>query len=132
MSTRQTLNALLARRILVMDGAMGTMIQSYRLDEAGFRGERFKEHPRDLKGANDLLSLTRPEIVDEIHRRYLEAGADLIETNTFNATSVAMADYGLEAWVYEMNKAAAEIAVRAARAYTAKTPDRPRFVIGCM
>ncbi len=132
MSTRQTLNALLARRILVMDGAMGTMIQSYRLDEGGFRGERFKDHPRDLKGANDLLSLTRPEIVDEIHRRYLEAGADLIETNTFNATSVAMADYGLEGLVYEMNKAAAEIAVRAARAYTAKTPDKPRFVIGCM
>jgi len=131
-TTRQTLNALLARRILVMDGAMGTMIQSYRLDEAGFRGERFQDHPRDLQGANDLLSLTRPEIVDEIHRRYLEAGADLIETNTFNATSVSMADYGLQPWVYEMNKAAAEIAVAAARAYTAKTPDKPRFVIGCM
>ena len=132
MTTRQTLNALLARRILVMDGAMGTMIQSYRLDEAGFRGERFQDHPRDLQGANDLLSLTRPEIVDEIHRRYLEAGADLIESNTFNATSVSMADYGLQPWVYEMNKAAAEIAVAAARAYTAKTPDKPRFVIGCM
>jgi 5-methyltetrahydrofolate--homocysteine methyltransferase len=131
-TTRRTLDALLSRRILVMDGAMGTMIQSYRLDEAGFRGERFKDHPKDLKGANDLLSLTRPEIVDEIHRRYLDAGADLIETNTFNATSVSMGDYGLEPWVYEMNKAAAEIAVAAARAYTARTPEKPRFVIGCM
>ncbi len=120
----------MSRRILVLDGAMGSMIQSYELDESDFRGEAFADHPRDLQGCNDLLCLTRPRVVEEIHRRYLEAGADIIETNTFNATSVSMADYGLEARTYEINKAAAELAVTAARAMTAETPDRPRFVAG--
>jgi len=113
MNVHETLRTLLAERILVLDGAMGTMVQSYGLGEEDFRGERFAGHDRDLQGANDLLCLTRPELVEEIHRRYLEAGADIIETNTFNATSISLADYGLEDWVYQINRAAAEIACRA-------------------
>ena len=128
--TRRTLERLLSERILVLDGAMGSMIQSYGLDEADFRGEAFAAHPRDLEGCNDLLSITRPEIIEEIHRRYLEAGADIIETNTFNATAVSMADYRMEAQVYAMNRAAAELAGKAARAASAATPDRPRFAAG--
>src|SRR5256886_11416813 len=120
----------LQKRILIIDGAMGTMIQRYKLDEAGYRGARFASHPRDLKGNNDLLSLTRPEIVEEIHRHYLEAGADIVETNTFNAQAISMADYGFEPWVYEINVAAAQIAKRAAAAFS--TPERPRFVAGAM
>jgi 5-methyltetrahydrofolate--homocysteine methyltransferase len=123
---------LVRERILVLDGAMGTMIQRHSLDEAGFRGERFKDHARDLKGANDVLSLTRPEIIREIHDAYLEAGADIIETNTFNATRISMADYALEPYVEEMNRAAAEIARAAADAQTARTPDKPRFVAGSL
>src|SRR5262245_56747708 len=111
---------------------MGTMIQGYRLGEADFRGTAFRDHPRDLKGCNDLLCLTRPQIPFEIHRRYLDAGADIIETNTFNATAISMADYGLEPHVYAINKAAAEIAVRAAREATRANPGRPRFVAGAM
>jgi 5-methyltetrahydrofolate--homocysteine methyltransferase len=111
---------------------MGSMIQSYGLDEGAFRGKTFADHPRELEGCNDLLSITRPEVIDEIHRRYLEAGADIIETNTFNANAVSMADYGLEARIYAMNRAAAELAVRAARAATSATPDRPRFVAGAI
>jgi len=128
----EKLRELCSRRILVIDGAMGTMIQSYRLDEAGYRGAEFRSHPRTLRGANDLLSLTQPRIIEEIHRKYLEAGADVIETNTFNGTSVSMADYGLEPHVYEINRRAAEIARRAADDFTRKNPEKPRFVAGSM
>src|ERR1043166_8060177 len=120
------LRDLLRRRILILDGAMGTMIQRYRLDEAAYRGERFASHPRDLKGANDLLCLTRPSVIEEIHRQYLEAGADIIETNTFNAQAISMSDYGLEDVCYEINLEAARIARRAADAYG------NRFVAGAM
>ncbi|MBI2212726.1 MAG: methionine synthase [Acidobacteria bacterium] len=126
------LTALLQKRILILDGAMGTSIQQYRLSEADYRGERFANHPRDLKGANDLLCITRPSVVEEIHRAYLDAGADIIETNTFNATAVSMADYGLESVVYEINREAARLARRAADAATALDPSRPRFVAGAM
>jgi len=124
------LRALLARRILILDGAMGTMIQRYRLGEADFRGERFASHTVDLKGNNDLLVLTRPDIIRGIHEQYLEAGADLIETNTFGATSVAQDDYQLGEFAYEMNVAAAQLAKEAAKKYD--TPDRPRFVAGAL
>ncbi|HET9458233.1 MAG TPA: homocysteine S-methyltransferase family protein, partial [Candidatus Limnocylindrales bacterium] len=130
---------LLAQRILVIDGAMGTLIQSYQLDEAGYRGaggplgdERFRDHPRDLRGDNDLLSLTRPDIVRAIHDAYLDAGADIIETNTFTATRIAQADYGLEPVVREMNAAAARLAREAADAAEAAEPGRPRFVAGAL
>ncbi|HEY3056391.1 MAG TPA: methionine synthase, partial [Thermoanaerobaculia bacterium] len=124
------LRQLLEKRILIIDGAMGTMIQRHRLDEAAFRGSRFADHPRDLKGNNDLLSLTRPDVIEEIHRQYLEAGADIIETNTFNAQAISMADYGFEPYIYEMNVAAANLARRAANAHSTK--DRPRFVAGAL
>jgi 5-methyltetrahydrofolate--homocysteine methyltransferase len=120
----------LKRRILIIDGAMGTMIQRYKLDESAYRGSRFANHPRDLKGAADVLCLTRPQVIEEIHRAYLEAGADIIETNTFNAQAISMADYGLEPYIYEINVAAARIARKAADAYS--TPERPRFVAGSM
>lgn len=120
----------LEKRILILDGAMGTMIQRYDLNEDDFRGELFKDSEIDLKGNNDLLSLTRPEIIQEIHEKYLEVGADIIETNTFSGTSIAQADYGLERIVYELNKVSAEIARKAADKYTALTPDQPRFVAG--
>ncbi|HJQ40464.1 MAG TPA: methionine synthase [Thermoanaerobaculia bacterium] len=126
----EELRQLLQQRILVLDGAMGTMIQRYRLSEEDFRGERFKDHPRDLKGANDLLCLTRPDVVEAIHRAYLEAGSDIIETNTFNAQSISMADYALEPWCYEINLEAARIARRAVDAFSTK--DRPRFVAGSL
>jgi 5-methyltetrahydrofolate--homocysteine methyltransferase len=119
-------------RILVLDGAMGTMIQRYKLDEAGYRGERFKDHLRDLKGNNDLLVLTQPKIIGAIHNAYLEACADIIETNTFNAQAISQADYGLENYAYELNVAAAKIARDAADAWTKKTPDKPRFVAGAI
>jgi 5-methyltetrahydrofolate--homocysteine methyltransferase len=122
---------LLGERILVLDGAMGTVIQSYRLGEADYRGERFREWPRDLKGNNDLLTLTRPEVIGEIHRRYLEAGADIVETNTFNSNRPSQADYGTEALVHELNLAAAQIARRAADDVAART-GRPRFVAGAL
>jgi 5-methyltetrahydrofolate--homocysteine methyltransferase len=128
----EKLKELCSRRILVIDGAMGTMIQSYRLDEAGYRGAEFRDHPRTLKGANDLLSLTQPRIVEEIHRKYLDAGADILETNTFNGTRISMADYGLEPHVYDMNRRSAEIARRAADDYTRRNPGKPRFVAGSM
>jgi len=124
------LEPLLRERILVLDGAMGTMLQARRLDEAGFRGERFRDHPRELRGCNDLLSITRPEIVAAVHTAYLEAGADIIETNTFNATRISMADYGLEAYAREMNRAAARLAREAADAFEAREPGRPRYVAG--
>src|SRR5277367_1856164 len=105
---------LLRERIVILDGAMGTMVQSYKLEEADYRGERFKDWPRDVKGNNDLLSLTRPEVIQEIHRHYLEAGADIIETNTFNCTTISMADYGMESLVHELNVAGARNARAAA------------------
>ncbi|MGB5339858.1 MAG: methionine synthase [Gammaproteobacteria bacterium] len=123
---------LLKRRILFLDGAMGTMIQRHNLEEADYRGERFADWPSDLKGNNDLLSLTRPQIIRDIHTEYLEAGADIIETNTFNATRVAMADYGMEELAAEINMAAAQIARAAVDAVTARTPDKPRFVAGVL
>jgi 5-methyltetrahydrofolate--homocysteine methyltransferase len=126
------LAALMDERILVLDGAMGTMIQRERLDEAQFRGERFRGWPRDLQGNNDLLALTQPGLIRRIHEQYLEAGADIIETNTFNSTAVSMADYGMEAQVAELNLAAARLAVAAARAWEAKEPSRPRFVAGVL
>ena len=118
----------LNKRVLVLDGAMGSLIQTYRLTEADFRGEPFKDSKIDLKGNNDLLSITRPDIIKTIHTQYLEAGADILETNTFNANAVSQADYGLEAWVYEMNLAAARLAREAADAFS--TPEWPRFVAG--
>ena len=129
---RARLESLLARRIVVMDGAMGTMVQRLGLGEAEFRGERFRDHPKDLKGNCDLLALTRPEAIRAIHDAFLAAGADILETDTFTATSIAQADYGLEAYTYEMNRAAARIAREACDAWTAKTPDRERFVAGSM
>ncbi len=129
-STASLLSALLARRILVLDGAMGTMVQRRGLQEADFRGARFADHPRELKGDNDLLVLTRPDVIRDIHRGYLAAGADIIETCTFNGTAIAQADYGLEAVVREMNTAAARLAREEADAWTARTPERPRFVAG--
>ncbi|GAL85008.1 methionine synthase [Sporocytophaga myxococcoides] len=120
----------LKKRILVLDGAMGTMIQGYTLEEADFRGERFKDHKGDLKGNNDLLSLTRPDVIKEIHLKYLEAGADIIETNTFSGTSIAMADYHMEDLVYELNFESARIAKEATDIYNKKDPSKPRFVAG--
>ncbi len=120
------------QRILILDGAMGTTIQRYKLDEAGYRCARFKDHPRDLKGNNDLLVLSQPKIISEIHNDYFEAGADIIETNTFNAQAISQSDYGLEDIVYEMNVAAAKLAREAADAWTRKTPDKPRFVAGAI
>ncbi len=119
-------------RILILDGAMGTMIQRYKLGEAEYRGERFADWPSDLKGNNDLLVLSQPEIIREIHEAYLEAGADILETNTFNAQAISMADYGMSELSAEINVAAARIAREAADKWTAKTPDRARFVAGAM
>ncbi|MGC4085464.1 MAG: methionine synthase [Vicinamibacterales bacterium] len=124
------LHDLLARRILVLDGAMGTMIQRHRLTEHDFRGQRFAAHSHDLKGDNDVLVLTRPDVIGGIHRQYLEAGADIIETCTFNSNAIAQLDYGLEGLCYELNLEGARLARAAADEYTAKTPDRPRFVAG--
>src|SRR5216117_1323697 len=126
------LRAALAQRILVLDGAMGTMIQSYALDEQECRGERLRAHPKDLRGKNDLLSLTRPDIITEIHRAYLESGADILETNTFNAQVISQSDYGTEGLVYELNVAAARLARQAADEQTARTPERPRWVVGVL
>ena len=129
--TRQ-FEAAARERILVLDGAMGTMVQGYTLTESDYRGERFRDHPRDLKGNHDLLSLTRPDIIEAIHRAYFEAGADMVETNTFSATAIAQADYGLEGVVRELNQAAAEVARRAAEAVEGADPSRPRFVCGIL
>ena len=128
--TSERLKQLLSERILVLDGAMGTMIQARRLDESDFRGAQFADHPCDLMGCNDLLCLTQPEIIEDIHRLFLEAGADILETNTFNSTSISLADYQLQSHVYAINKAGAQIARRAADRISAKTPERPRFVAG--
>ncbi|MBU6950902.1 methionine synthase [Hahella sp. HN01] len=128
----EALNDSLKKRILILDGAMGTMIQRYKLEEADYRGERFKDFHRDIKGNNDLLCLTQPHIIKAIHKAYLDAGADIIETNSFNATWVSQAEYGLEDIVYELNVASAKVAREAAAEKTAETPDIPRFVAGVL
>ena len=125
-----TIPQLVSRRILILDGAMGTMIQQYNLKEEDFRGERFAHIPGQLKGNNDLLCLTRPDVIQDIHRKYLEAGADIIETNTFSSTTVSMADYHVEQYVREINLAAVKLAREVADEYTAKNPQKPRFVAG--
>ncbi|TYP99482.1 5-methyltetrahydrofolate--homocysteine methyltransferase [Tenacibaculum adriaticum] len=118
------------KRILVLDGAMGTMLQQYNFTEEDFRGKRFKEHPSSLKGNNDLLSITQPEAVKEVHRKYFAAGADIVETNTFSGTTIAMADYQMEDLVYELNYQSAKIAKEVADEFTIKEPHKPRFVAG--
>src|SRR5688572_9245406 len=123
---------LLKERILIIDGAMGTMIQRHKLEEKDFRGERFKDHKHSLKGNNDLLSITRPDIIKDIHRQYLEAGADIIETNTFSGTTIAQADYHLEHIIYDLNYQSAKIAREVADEFTKAEPNKPRFVAGAM
>lgn len=123
---------ILTERILVLDGAMGTMLQRNDFSEEDFRGTRFKDFPKPLKGNNDLLSITQPQAIGEIHRKYFAAGADIVETNTFSGTRIAMADYGMEDLVYEMNFESAKIAKKVAEEFTAKEPNKPRFVAGAM
>ncbi len=130
MNRDELLRAQLEKRILFLDGAMGTMIQGYKLDEKDYRGVRFADWQLDLKGNNDLLSLTQPDIIRSIHLAYLEVGSDIVETNTFNATRIAMADYQMQDLAYEINLESARIAKSAADTMTGKTPDRPRFVAG--
>jgi 5-methyltetrahydrofolate--homocysteine methyltransferase len=132
MQVRKTIQDVLKERILIIDGAMGTMIQRHKLEEKDYRGERFKDWPIDLKGNNDLLCLTQPAIIEGIHREYLEAGADIIETNTFNAQRTSMADYHMEEVAFDINIAAAAIAKRAAKEYTDRNPEKPRFVAGAI
>src|SRR5262245_19792066 len=131
-SGESRLRALLDRRILILDGAMGTMIQRYKLSEADFRGDRFAKHAKDLKGDSDVLVLTRPDVISAIHREYLAAGADIIETNTFGGTVIAQGDYDLEDAVYDINLHGARLAREAADEWNGKTPDKPRFVAGSM
>lgn len=131
-NTRQALEAAARERILILDGAMGTMIQRHKFDESDYRGARFKDWKQDVKGNNDLLVLTQPETIFDIHCAYFEAGADLVETNTFNAQSISMADYAMEELSYEINVEAAKLARKAADLWTEKTPDRPRFVAGAV
>ena len=126
------LEALLKDRILVIDGAMGTMIQQYKLSEKDYRGTHFINHPSDIQGNNEILVFTQPQIIEAIHRAYLEAGADILETNTFGATKIAQADYHLEHLAYEMNLQAAKIARKAADEFNLLTPDKPRFVAGAI
>jgi 5-methyltetrahydrofolate--homocysteine methyltransferase len=129
---KKTIQECLKDRILIIDGAMGTMIQRHKLQEADYRGERFKDWHSDVKGNNDLLSITQPEIIIGIHKEYLEAGADIIETNTFSSTTIAQADYDMQSLAYEMNVASARCARKAADDYTAMNPDKPRFVAGAI
>ena len=131
-NTTERLAALLAGRILILDGAMGTMVQRFRLSEEDFRGSRFRDHEKDLRGNNDILILTRPDVIADIHNQYLAAGADIIETNTFSSTAIAQQDYQLEHLAYELNLEGAKLARTAADAWTAKTPGTPRFVAGAM
>src|SRR5438445_4653935 len=126
------LERILRSRIAILDGAMGTMIQAHRLDEAGVSGRQFAKHAYELKGYSALLCLTRPELVEAIHRQYLDAGADIIETNTFNSTAISLADYHLERVVYDLNVAGARVARKAVKKVTAAHPTRPRFVAGAM
>ena len=130
MSNLNTIKSILKERIVVIDGAMGTMIQKHKLSEEDYRGEQFKDYPHSLKGNNDLLVLTQPQIILDIHREFLEAGADILETNTFNANAISMQDYHMEDQVHTLNVAAVKLAKQAAAEYTAKTPDKPRFVAG--
>src|SRR5712691_12279414 len=126
------LEQLLAKRIVLLDGAMGTMLQGARLAEEDYRGARFRDWPRELRGNNDLLSITQPRLVRDIHWQYLQAGADILETNTFNSTSIALADYGMEALAREFNEAAARLARDAVSEWQARTPGQPRFVAGVL
>lgn len=126
----QSIQEILKNRILILDGAMGTMIQRHKLEEDDFRKGWFENHPKSLKGNNDLLSLTRPEIIQDIHRKYFEAGADIAETNTFSGTWIAQADYGLEKFVYDINYQSAKIAREVADEFTRLNPNKPRFVAG--
>ena len=128
----QLLEQQLKENILILDGAMGTMIQAYKFEEQDYRGQRFADWHLDVKGNNDMLVLTQPDVIKAIHCEYLEAGADIIETNTFNATTIAMDDYDMAELSEEMNFAAAKIARAAADEYTAKTPEKPRFVAGVL
>jgi len=130
--TEARLRAAAQQRILVLDGAMGTMIQSLKLNEADYRGARFKDWPRDVRGNNDLLNLTRPDDIRAFHLAYLRAGADIVETNTFTSTSIAQADYGMQDLAFELNREGARLARAAADTVTAETPDRPRFVAGAI
>jgi len=129
---RETLEKILEQRIMILDGAMGTMIQAYKFEEEDYRGERFKDYEVLLKGNNDLLTLTQPEAIKEIHRKYLAAGADILETNTFSGTTIAMADYAMEDLVYELNYESARLAKEVAIEFTEKEPHKPRFVAGSM
>jgi len=136
LSTRQArtqaLLDALKQRILVLDGAMGTMIQQYRLTEEQYRGERFRDFAHPVKGNNDLLTLTRPQVIREVHAQYLEAGADILETNTFNSTSISMADYHMEHLVHELNFEAARLAREVADGFSIRLPGKPRFVAGVL
>ncbi len=128
----KTIEDILRERILVLDGAMGTMIQRHTLEEDDFRGERFKNHQHPLKGNNDLLSITRPDIIKDIHRQYLEAGADIVETNTFSSTTIAQADYHLESLAYELNYQSAKIAKEITTEFAEREPNKPRYVAGAL
>ncbi len=128
--SKPDIKELVKKKILVLDGAMGSLIQTYKLEEEDFRGERFKDHSHPLKGNNDLLALVRPDILKEIHCLYLDAGADILETNTFSGTTIAQADYALEDAVYDINFYSAKVAKEAADEYTAKDPSKPRYVAG--
>ena len=132
MKNTEALNKAISERILVLDGAMGTMLQRHKFEEEDFRGERFKDWHSPLKGNNDLLSLTQPAAIEDVHRQYFEAGADIIETNTFSGTTIAMADYHMESLVYELNYESAKIARKVADEFTAKDPSKPRFVAGAI
>jgi 5-methyltetrahydrofolate--homocysteine methyltransferase len=129
---KMNIRDILNQRIMILDGAMGTMIQRYQLEEEDFRNEMLKTHPKPLKGNNDLLSITRPDIIKAIHAEYFEAGADIVETNTFSGTTIAQADYGLEHLVYDINYQSAKLAREAADEYTSRMPEKPRFVAGAM
>src|SRR5215467_14338999 len=127
----EELKSLIRQRIVILDGPMGTMIQTFKLDESGYRGH-FTDHPSDLKGNNDLLNITQPEMIAAIHDQYLEAGADIIETNTFNSNAISMSDYKMESLVYELNLAGAKLARDAVEGRMASDPARQRFVAGCV
>src|SRR6202451_2287618 len=127
-----TIHEHLEKRILIIDGAMGTMIQRHKLGEKDYRSDRFQNWHKDVKGNNDLLSITQPQIIEGIHKQYLDAGADIIETNTFSSTVIAQADYDMQSLAYELNVASAQCARKAADKFTVKSPDKPRFVAGAI
>ena len=130
--TANSLVETLKRRIVIIDGAMGTMIQAHKLEEADYRGKEFARHGRDLRQCNDVLNITQPAIIEDIHRQYLDAGADIIETNTFNSTAISMADYRLEGFIYDLNRAGAQVARRAADRFMSENPARPCWVAGSL